>query len=238
MNSQKYYNKNANRNVRLLREGQHDERNAHNFIKAVLIESYTKSNSMYLDLGCGKGGDVSKLVNINLNHYVGIDNSVNSLDICKERISKTGIKYKIINDTLWSQEGFGDVCFDIVSCQFSLHYAFENEDNSQKSLQNISNCLKPGGYLLGTIPISETSYKKKEIRLPGYGDTLIEPTVSKKELVDICNSHQLVLKSWHSFQEYYDIISKTHKSLMMKMKANTHPPKPEYCVVIFQKSIP
>lgn len=42
--------------------------------------------------------------------------------------------------------------FDLVSCQFALHYSFETLQQAECMMKNISECLKPGGYFIGTIP--------------------------------------------------------------------------------------
>lgn len=42
--------------------------------------------------------------------------------------------------------------FDIVSCQFAFHYCFESLPQARRMLQNVSECLKPGGYFIGTLP--------------------------------------------------------------------------------------
>ena len=42
--------------------------------------------------------------------------------------------------------------FDVVSMQFSLHYAFESESRARLALRNISSNLKQGGKFIGTIP--------------------------------------------------------------------------------------
>lgn len=42
--------------------------------------------------------------------------------------------------------------FDMVSCQFALHYSFESEAKARRLLQNASDRLKPGGTFVGTIP--------------------------------------------------------------------------------------
>ena len=58
MQSKEYYQKTANYRKRTLYEGTNNEKNAHNFIKSVLIKTYVGKNDIVLDLGCGKGGDV------------------------------------------------------------------------------------------------------------------------------------------------------------------------------------
>ena len=35
--------------------------------------------------------------------------------------------------------------FDTVSCQFSIHYFFKNEESLDMLLENVSNSLKEGG---------------------------------------------------------------------------------------------
>jgi hypothetical protein len=40
--------------------------------------------------------------------------------------------------------------FDIASCQFALHYFFENNDILQGFMRNVAECVKLGGYFIGT----------------------------------------------------------------------------------------
>ena len=40
--------------------------------------------------------------------------------------------------------------YDVVSCQFALHYFFENKHTCNAFLRNISECCKVGGYFIGT----------------------------------------------------------------------------------------
>jgi len=48
------------------------------------------------------------------------------------------------------QYGKGEEGFQISSCQFALHYFFENPDTLQGFLRNVSECTKIGGYFIGT----------------------------------------------------------------------------------------
>lgn len=41
---------------------------------------------------------------------------------------------------------------DLVSCQFAFHYCFESLAQAEQMLRNAAECLKPGGYFIGTIP--------------------------------------------------------------------------------------
>lgn len=40
--------------------------------------------------------------------------------------------------------------FDLVSCQFAIHYFFENEATLDRFIENVDNSLKVGGYFFGT----------------------------------------------------------------------------------------
>lgn len=42
--------------------------------------------------------------------------------------------------------------FDVVSCQFAMHYAFETEERTKQFLKNVARKLRPGGYFIGTTP--------------------------------------------------------------------------------------
>ena len=50
------------------------------------------------------------------------------------------------------EEILGPEPFDLVSCQFSLHYAFATEERAQRIFQNVSSLLKPGAHFIATIP--------------------------------------------------------------------------------------
>lgn len=45
--------------------------------------------------------------------------------------------------------------FDMVSMQFCMHYAFENETKARRMLENVSKHLRIGGIFLGTVPNAE-----------------------------------------------------------------------------------
>ncbi|KIH48891.1 hypothetical protein ANCDUO_21037 [Ancylostoma duodenale] len=45
--------------------------------------------------------------------------------------------------------------FDLVSCQFALHYSFIDEQSARTFLRNATETLRPGGFLIGTLPDAE-----------------------------------------------------------------------------------
>jgi hypothetical protein len=48
------------------------------------------------------------------------------------------------------QYGVGDDGFNVSSCQFAIHYFFENPDTLQGFLRNVAECTKLNGYFIGT----------------------------------------------------------------------------------------
>ena len=50
--------------------------------------------------------------------------------------------------------------FDVVSCQFSIHYAFSSEERVRTVLQNVSERLRPGGFFIGTTTDSNVIVRK------------------------------------------------------------------------------
>ena len=64
------------------------------------------------------------------------------------------------------QYGVAEEGFNISSCQFALHYFFENPETLHEFLKNISECTKLNGYFIGTAYDGKTLFnllKKKQI---------------------------------------------------------------------------
>lgn len=153
-----------------------------NLVKRMLILKYGKGCKTVLELACGKGGDLQKWAECRINHYVGVD-------ISRDAIHEAVNRYRSMNafDAIFKvSDAFGsdidetlpeyfDRRFDIVSCQFALHYAFETERKARITLLNISKKLNMGGYFIGTLPSS--SYIKYHLsKFPkgckGFGNSI------------------------------------------------------------------
>ncbi|KAK7693073.1 hypothetical protein QCA50_002638 [Cerrena zonata] len=124
-----------------------------------------------MDMGCGKGGDLSKWVKAKIREYVGIDIAEISIDQARERYStlrapKFGASFAAADcyneplsvslpagmfQTVFPPTGQP---FDVVSMQFCMHYAFESEDKARMMLENVSLHMREGGIFIGTIPNS------------------------------------------------------------------------------------
>ena len=144
-------------------------RSFNNWVKASLINKYCHllgQNLSVLELCCGKGGDLDKYFINKIKLFVGADISGELLENAKSRLEKIkNEKYShnfetkcifIKEDLSSPQNKFLEkfdkkYYFDLVSCQFALHYHFENEQRLNAFLVNVSSKLCEGGYFIGTI---------------------------------------------------------------------------------------
>ena len=144
-------------------------RSFNNWVKASLINKYCHflgPHLSILDLCCGKGGDLDKYFMNRIKLYVGADISGELLENAKTRLEKIrNEKYSnnfqtkcifIKEDLSAPQNKFLEKIdkkyfFDLVSCQFALHYHFESEQRLHSFLYNVSSRLCEGGYFVGTI---------------------------------------------------------------------------------------
>ncbi|XP_032530050.2 mRNA cap guanine-N7 methyltransferase [Danaus plexippus] len=146
-------------------------RNFNNWVKSVLIQEYSDKvreknylrSLRVLDICCGKGGDLSKWQKARADHVVFADIAEVSVQQCKERYDEIHRRFGRLftaefiaadcsRETLRDKYKDPSIKYDVVSCQFGLHYSFESLKQARRMLLNISECLKPGGYFFGTIP--------------------------------------------------------------------------------------
>jgi len=57
---------------------------------------------------------------------------------------------KIKEESLQKYYNFVKGGFDVISCQFAIHYFFENAETLDNFVYNVETNLRPGGYLIGT----------------------------------------------------------------------------------------
>ncbi|KAF8344198.1 guanine-N(7)-methyltransferase domain-containing protein [Cantharellus anzutake] len=128
-----------------------------------------------LDVGCGKGGDLGKWAKANIALFVGVD--IAGVSIEQARTRWRDQKRKQFQAEFFELDCYShplaDVvpaplltAFDVVSMQFCMHYAFENEEKVRMMLKNATDHLRPGGVFIGTIPNAKYLLK----RLKKLGD--------------------------------------------------------------------
>jgi hypothetical protein len=70
--------------------------------------------------------------------------------------------------------GKGDGGFNISSCQFALHYFFENPDTLKGFLKNLVECTKLNGYFIGTCYDGKSIFNKLKKVKPDEGVKLVD----------------------------------------------------------------
>ncbi|VDD75843.1 unnamed protein product [Mesocestoides corti] len=142
-------------------------RNLNNWVKSTVIADFldklhdkkTGQHIRVLDVCCGKGGDQLKWLKGRVDHVTFVDISSASIDICKQRY--TSLVNRNGHGQVFSAEFIVHDCtktlqlkmkYDLVSCQFALHYGFESIGQARIMLHNVSSALKEGGYFIVTLP--------------------------------------------------------------------------------------
>jgi hypothetical protein len=86
-------------------------------------------------------------------------------EIIKSVFGSTGIN-KSLGPAVERQHGKGINGFDVSSCQFALHYMFENKVTFYNFMRNVAECTKLNGYFIATCYDGRTMFnmlkKKKE----------------------------------------------------------------------------
>jgi len=124
-----------------------------NFVKAYLIKSYLRPCGNVLDMPCGKGGDLKKYKCNNAGFYCGID-------IVADRIQEAESRYKKIKCMFAAVFMVGDFTeklelrhqYDLISCQFAFHYAWDTRDRALCVLRNAFERLCDDGHVIMSYP--------------------------------------------------------------------------------------
>lgn len=145
------------------------QHNFNNFVKAMAVkQAATQPDASkglsVLDLGCGKGGDLLKWGSNNTNvTYVGVDCDQTLLDAAQQRhdqFRSTRKNYGIrrVSFVCQAYKDFGSEefikslltrnggrAFDVVSCMYSLHFAFETKATLDSFFTCVKRCLRKDG---------------------------------------------------------------------------------------------
>jgi hypothetical protein len=75
---------------------------------------------------------------------------------------------------VYNQYGIGENGFQISSCQFAMHYFFENETKLHEFLRNISECTKVQGYFIGTCYDGKTVFNRLKSKINGESMSIMK----------------------------------------------------------------
>jgi mRNA (guanine-N7-)-methyltransferase len=136
-------------------------RQFNNSIKIQLLEGlkgHIPEGCSILDLCCGRGGDIDKYKPLNPSFVLFNDISGESVREAESRYAskEPGYDAKFTVYNSFSQE-FVQVAkshapFNLVVCNFALHYAFKDTTSLDAFSALLRDCLAVGGYLLATVP--------------------------------------------------------------------------------------
>jgi hypothetical protein len=144
-----------------------------------LLSKYVQPGNTLFDIACGQGGDLKRWIDCGLSTVYGIDKVRNNIENPSSGIYSRLLKLDWkdikapeyvfgtmdasmeINESYVKSLGekddvyIGDKIlkygkFDMVSCQFAIHYFFENETILDNFVKNVDRFLKDGGYFMGT----------------------------------------------------------------------------------------
>ena len=79
---------------------------------------------------------------------------------------------------VYKNYGQGEKGFNVVSCQFALHYFFENVKMLHNFLRNVSECCRTGGYFIGTCYDGREVFKMLEDKK--HGESISQNIDGKK----------------------------------------------------------
>jgi mRNA (guanine-N7-)-methyltransferase len=119
-----------------------------------------------LELGIGRGGDLSKLKFLNVERVIGLDISKNSLEEALRRYKSKEEKFDLIlfygDFTTQTLETYILNEVHLVSCQFSMHYAFATGETALCFFRTVIKALLPGCYFCATFPNAIEIIKRLE----------------------------------------------------------------------------
>ena len=108
-----------------------------------------------------QGGDLKKYASAGIGRYVSADHALGSVRDAVDRYNGSHCDFPAqfiaadCHRVLLSRSLHPQCWFDLVSCQFALHYSCESADTASQFLWNVSERLLPGGHFIATFPDSE-----------------------------------------------------------------------------------
>lgn len=178
-------------------------RSFHNWIKETMINIYCSRKSV-VDIACGRGGDIMKFYNAKVNHVLGIDSAYNNLhspiDGAIKRYENMKISHPDVQDMKFLHFDITDPItndlgkFDVLNCQFAVHYFLETSEKWENFCNNINLLLNIGGYALFTTFDGDLISKIAD-ELSLY---IIMPNGDKQKLYEITKINDKIIMVYNS----------------------------------------
>jgi len=167
-----------------------------------------------LDMGCGKGGDITKWAKAKVGELYGVDIASVSVDQARQRWQQ--MRGTTFDATFASLDCYTEPLtkafspaklaqpFDIVSMQFCMHYAFETVQKARCMLTNVSRWLRAGGVFIGTIPNAEQLIEHLDSLPPNTEDLSFGNSVYQVRFEERTQKPVFGHKYWFSLQDAVD----------------------------------
>lgn len=160
-------------------------RTCHNFVKSCIISRFINPGSRVLDMCCGNGGDINKLKSAGCVQYIGVDISQGACERAQARLENKQLSGDVIVIDAFGSEMLEIVThlrpFDVVNCQFALHYSFDSAEHAGSALQIVSKALKLGGVFIGTVADGDKLDARRTALGKKFGDRYFKVAFEKQE---------------------------------------------------------
>lgn len=144
-----------------------------NFIKWAVNKHKTSSSNFLMDVACGTGTHVEKLMD-NFN-VTGVDISPQMLEIAIKKVPTANF----IQGDMKSLET--ESMFDVITCIFSAIHYNRNLKELESTLQNFYDQLNPGGILIFDLSLNKNNWIEGLVSV----DTVVEEDL---KIARICQS--------------------------------------------------
>jgi SAM-dependent methyltransferase len=139
-------------------------RKYHNHVKTILFSRFMNKNITLFEIAGGKGADIWKWNKIPVSYVLINDIDENGLlladDSSKNRYNNmTNSNFEaefLLGDagtnlsTKFNKGNYQVSKFDVISCQFAMHYFMKNKTSFTNFMNNIERYIKPGGIFIAT----------------------------------------------------------------------------------------
>lgn len=85
---------------------------------------------------------------------------------------------KILGEGVYAHYGIAQDGFNVSSCQFALHYFFENQSSFHSFISNVAECTCMGGYFIGTCYDGKTVFNLLKKKM--FGESMVIMKDDKK----------------------------------------------------------